>query len=129
MGISYSPIIQIMIDLQNLIERGVPTELAEQYLAIWNRGDGCKTEAERLVFREVRQLLDDSHDYTQYPECEYLKVGASKHRARICGQAFRGFNQFIPGHDPENQAMDELTERLTREAEVRDFGYELPRFC
>lgn len=111
------------MNLENLVQRGVNKELAEQFMVIWNRGGGCKTQAERQVFQEVRQLLDDNHDYTQYPECEYLKVGADKRKARICGEAYRGFNQFIPGHDPENQAMSELTERLTRETEVRDFGH------
>lgn len=116
-----------MISFENLVQRGVPTELAEQFMVMWERGDGCKTEEERQNYQQVQDLLDQNHDYTQYPEYEYLKVGASRRRARICGQAFRGFNQFIPGHDPKNQAMDELTERLTKESEIRDFGYELPR--
>jgi len=117
-----------MNNAQSLTQQGVPSEIAERFVTIWESKKGCQTEEDRQIYRQVRQILDDNHDYTQYPECEYLKVGADKHRARLCGQAYRGFNQFIPGHHPDNSAMTELTERLTREQEQRDFGYELPRF-
>jgi hypothetical protein len=111
-----------VINFESLTGSGVPIKLPEQFMTVWERKNGCQTEEERQVYRQIRQILDDNHDYSQYPENEYLKVGADKHRARICGQAFRSFNSFIPGHDPENSAMDELTERLTREQERRDFG-------